>query len=265
MKCLCPLPIGGKAGTKFKDFLSPITYVPCGQCIACRLNYGKLWSIRMMEELKRHDKACFATLTYDDKHLGNICEYKGTPSLVKEDLQNFWKRLRKDRKVRYFACGEYGDRFGRPHYHAIIYGVAPEEKDLIEKHWKNGLVHVGTVTEDSCAYVAKYMTKKLRGKALKLKLEEDPDYQNEFVLMSRRPGIGADLSPAMIKYLQDNGIYWRKGVMSGLPRYWKDKFDIYSSICEAQDYDDFQNRLTNMEKYSKLIEERLRFFKRCKN
>ena len=250
MQCLCPIrvlkkKIKNKELARFEQYY---VYAPCGQCIACRLNYGKLWSIRMMEELKKHDKACFATLTYDEEHVPEDGQ------LSKRELQLFWKRLRKERCVRYFCCGEHGDRFGRPHYHAIIYGVSPDEIDLIQKHWPNGYVKLGNVTDDSCAYVAKYMTKKLRGKALKQKLEEEPDYQNEFVLMSRRPGIGAELSPAMVKYLQDNGIYYRKGVMSGLPRYWKEKFDITPPRVKKH--------LINEVNADKLLKKRLQFFKR---
>ena len=244
MKCLCPLPMRNRVGD--------IVRVPCGQCIACRLNYGKLWSIRMMEELKHHDKACFATLTYDDEHVG---DYK----LVKSDLQKFWKRLRKERRVRYFACGEYGDQFKRPHYHAIIYGVDPSEIDLIQKYWYKGYVKLGTVTPDSCSYVAKYMTKKLRGKALDDKLEEDPDYQNEFVLMSRRPGIGSDLSPDMVRFLRDNGFIWRKGYRSGLPRYYKEKYWIPSKKFD-EDRDALEKHLSNFEINDKTIRKRLDFY-----
>lgn len=247
MKCLSPVALKAVDDSYF--------YVPCGQCIACRLNYAKLWSIRMMEELKNHDKACFVTLTYDPEHLP---EDNG---LHKDHLQKFWKRLRKECKVRYFCCGEHGDRFNRPHYHAIIYGLAPEDKEIIEKHWKNGIVHVGTVTEDSCAYVAKYMTKKLNGRALKEKLEEDPDYQNEFVLMSRRPGIGGRPSLAMIRFMYENGFVYRKDKKSSLPRYYKDRYFIPSTIKD-QDYNEFVKHLTNFENNDNLIRNRLKFFGR---
>lgn len=247
MKCLSPIALKSVDDSYF--------YVPCGQCISCRLNYAKLWSIRMMEELKNHDKACFVTLTYDPEHLP---EDNG---LHKDHLQKFWKRLRKECKVRYFCCGEHGDRFNRPHYHAIIYGLAPEDKEIIEKHWKNGIVHVGTVTEDSCAYVAKYMTKKLNGRALQEKLEEDPDYQNEFVLMSRRPGIGATPSLAMKKFMYENGFIYRKGLKSSLPRYYKDRFFIETHIKD-QDHDEFIKHLTNFENNDNLIRNRLKFFGR---
>lgn len=268
MKCLCPIPLRIKdkgnilhyskfKNSEGKDFTSGFLYVPCGQCIACRLNYAKLWSIRMMQELRKHDSACFATLTYDDEHLP--VDHK----LHKEDLQNFWKRLRKERNVRYFCCGEYGDQFGRPHYHAIIYNVSPLETDLIRKHWQQGNVKLGTVTEDSCNYVAKYMTKKLRGRALQEMLQQDPEYQNEFVLMSRRPGIGGDLDEAMVKFIKENGFVYRKGFKSALPRYYKDKIHPVKNICESQDYDDFVFHLQNLEKNDRIIRKGLEFFK-CK-
>lgn len=221
MKCLCPIRIHLDKGiTCFKEFQVRGYTVPCGQCIACRLNYAKFWSIRMMQELKLHDKACFVTLTYDDSHCPD------NMYLCPEHLQLFWKRVRKRCKIRYFACGEYGDRFGRPHYHAIIYGLAPDDRNIIEDCWSYGLVHVGTVTFDSCNYVAKYMTKKLRGNSLKEKLSKEPYYIPEFVVMSRRPGIGAELSFEMEQFLKDNGFVYRKGKRSSIPRYYKDKFDI---------------------------------------
>lgn len=240
MQCTNPFRVVKKNGL--------VVYAPCGQCMACRLNYGKLWSIRMMEELKKHDKACFATLTYDEEHVPEDGQ------LSKRELQLFWKRLRKERSVRYFCCGEHGDRFGRPHYHAIIYGFSPDEEDLVQSHWPLGHVKLGNVTEDSCAYVAKYMTKKLNGKALEEKLAAEPDYQNEFVLMSRRPGIGGEPSAAMIKFMQENGIYIRKGVPSGLPRYYKEKFDIIPRHGKKH--------LINEFIADKLLKKRLQFFKR---
>lgn len=268
MKCLHPIKVNPGKGkfTVYRKsdgsrYFMEHCIVPCGQCIACRLNYGKFWSIRMMEELKYHDKACFVTLTYDDEHLNEICEDYGQPRLVKSHLQLFWKRLRKERSVRYFACGEYGDRFGRPHYHAIVYGVGPDECDLIDKHWHHGLVHVGNVTPDSCSYVAKYMTKKLRGQALKQRLEEDPDYQNEFVLMSRRPGIGGEPSAAMIKFMRENGFLYRKDKRSSIPRYYKDKYDIHG-LSDDVDFEEFEKHLNNFDNNDKVIRRRLDFFKR---
>lgn len=62
-----------------------------------------------MEEWKN---ASFVTLTYDNDSL------PGDSGLHKEDFQRFMKRLRKysGYDLKYFACGEYGGRFKRPHY-----------------------------------------------------------------------------------------------------------------------------------------------------
>lgn len=92
--------------------------VPCGKCIACRVNHSVEWSIRLSLEAKQWQHVAFVTLTYSDEFLPN--------QLDKKALQLFFKRLRRnldDRFIRYFSCGEYGDTTHRPHYHAIIFGL----------------------------------------------------------------------------------------------------------------------------------------------
>ena len=91
--------------------------VPCGHCLACRIARTREWTVRLLHESEFWEDTIFVTLTYDDEHLPS------DRSLVPRDLTLFFKRLRKDlgdRKIKYYACGEYGDTFGRPHYHAII-------------------------------------------------------------------------------------------------------------------------------------------------
>lgn len=92
--------------------------LPCGRCIGCRLEKRRQWAIRCVHESQFHDENCFITLTYDDDNLPD------SNSLVKSDIQKFFKRLRKkiNKKIKTLYCGEYGDKFGRPHYHAIIFG-----------------------------------------------------------------------------------------------------------------------------------------------
>lgn len=51
MKCTNPIFIKN-VGARFTIIGNKCfegVYVPCGQCIACRLNYAKMWSIRMMD------------------------------------------------------------------------------------------------------------------------------------------------------------------------------------------------------------------------
>lgn len=179
---------------------------PCGQCLACRINKRRVWTLRLMLENYFHEKSCFVTLTYRDDALPvDLCT--GFIQLEKRDVQLWLKRLRRDlgrSGIRYYLVGEYGTKNHRPHYHAIVFGVAPEELDpeyliyggrsggerglekrstLLSKTWPYGLVHVGKVARQSIQYVAGYVTKKFTKKG--------DGYVSEFALMSRRPGIGS--------------------------------------------------------------------------
>ena len=157
--------------------------IPCGRCIGCRLQKSREWANRAVMELPYHSSNLFITLTYDDDHVphsGSVSdngEYVDTLTLNKEDLRNFWKRLRnycdnKDEKIRYLACGEYGSNTARPHYHAIVFGLSLPDlvpftkndlgdwlytSETLAKIWKNGNVLVGEANYETIAYVARYL------------------------------------------------------------------------------------------------------------
>lgn len=111
--------------------------VPCGQCIGCRLDYSRQWANRMMCELEYHQNAYFVTLTYNDGHLPisyypdpGTGEAFESMTLKPDDLKAFMKRLRRqqeyngnDKHIAFFACGEYGGKNLRPHYHLILYDI----------------------------------------------------------------------------------------------------------------------------------------------
>lgn len=188
--------------------------IPCGQCIGCRLSHARDWTGRIICESQLYDgssslvdydcSSCFVTLTYSDTYLPRTEGYLGT--LVKKHFQNFMKRLRKSiypKKVRFYACGEYGEKYQRPHFHVILFGYLPEDlvmfsdefghklyiSESLQKLWKFGFVSIGNLTFDSAMYVAGYVTKKITGdKAESHYLGREP----EFSLMSRKPGIGKD-------------------------------------------------------------------------
>lgn len=170
--------------------------LPCGRCIGCRLERSRQWAVRIMHESELHQCNCFLTLTYKN------VPFDG--SLNVEDCQKFLKRLRAKLdpiKVRFFLCGEYGENLSRPHYHAIIFGYDfPDkvpckqagdyclyESELLNSVWGHGLAWIGEVSFESASYVANYATKKITG-------DKSESYycgrRPEFLLMSRRPGIG---------------------------------------------------------------------------
>lgn len=210
--------------------------VACGQCFACRMNRARDWASRCVLEAKAYNENCFITLTYDPNFLP--ADY----GLVKKDFQDFMKRLRKNtgKKIRYYMCGEYGEKFGRPHYHAILFGYYPSDAEFytiragynlytseeVSKAWQyKGFVSVGDVTYDSACYVARYINKKLTGdKADEVYQGRQPPYNN----MSLKPGIGASF---MDKYSEDiyakDFIVIRDNLKIKPPRYFDNIYDVY--------------------------------------
>lgn len=103
----------------------------------------------------------------------NKCECENPPFLRKYDLQLFFKRLRKyfdDQskkynipygKIRYFACGEYGPKHFRPHYHIILWTscdqIITEIGEAVLACWKLGRVSTEKPFHDVSKYVAQYV------------------------------------------------------------------------------------------------------------
>jgi len=121
--------------------------------------YIRQWVFRLQRQQYETPDCVFLTLTYDYDNLPFI---NGKPTLVKKHYQLFLKRLRKalpTRKIKYVLCGEYGDEKGRPHYHAILFGITKLDVDTINVAWSKGQIHLGSVTSHSIAYTFKYAVK----------------------------------------------------------------------------------------------------------
>lgn len=153
------------------------------------MSRAREWAVRCVYELKFHDVACAVTLTYDEAHV--------PPTLVKAHLSGFVKRLRArlaPAKFRFFASGEYGEANGRPHYHAILFGVPRDAP--IQACWSFGYAKVDPVTDRYVSYIAGYAAKKIAGpdvfgERIDMTTGEVYEVCQPFLLMSRRPGIGA--------------------------------------------------------------------------
>ena len=243
--------IVGKTGKRLITFqrseaFSPIPlHIPCGQCTGCRIEHSRQWAMRCVHESKMHDLSCFITLTYDDKHLPD----GGT--LVRKDPQDFLKRLRHHvGKFRFYGCGEYGDTTRRPHYHLVIFGYDFTDKKFYKRTpkgetlwtsstladiWPFGHNVIGDVTFDTCAYVARYVTKKITGDNAGShyqsidKYGEVRDLLPEFPMYSRRPGIGK----AWFDKYGEHAYKFDSVIMNGRevrpPRYYDGKFEIVDS------------------------------------
>ena len=206
--------------------LRNIQIIPCGKCIGCRLEYSKQWATKGLYEAECHKENWFLTITYDQDHLPDANTMIDTKtgeelgenpfgSLKEKDLTDFIKRLRTQYKrkynktgIRYMACGEYGDQGNRPHYHMIAFNLPIPIETLkfheynenyeamyrcteLEQIWGKGMIVAAEVNWNTCAYVARYITKKVG-------IPTQEDYykclgiQPEFFRMSRRPGIGRE-------------------------------------------------------------------------
>lgn len=173
---------------------------PCGKCAGCIRSYRQVWVTRAVLESYCYDASrnFFVTLTYSDE----FCPSDN--SLQKRDFQLFIKRLRKQcGSLRYFGVGEYGKKSMRPHYHAIIYGFAGTSED-IQRCWSKGFTFTGSVTPGSCAYVAKYITKRY-DQVWREKLESQ-GLAPEFSLMSRKPGLGFPFVEEIVNGLSKSNI-----------------------------------------------------------
>lgn len=250
MNCLSPVRLRGKQGSSKGELFNLRNpdglLVPCGKCMACKIKKREEWAMRCLHELESHENSIFITLTYDDEHIkrscGNVmcgdpslCDYEICgPSLVKRDLQKFFKRVRRrldseHRKIRYFACGEYGDINKRPHYHAIVFGLSLQraDKDMVKDCWTDGLIHFGLAEADSIRYVSQYIDKKFNGD---LAVAEYTAKCREPVFKISSLGIGREFVESNAVQLRTNQFCTVKGKRVSLPRYYMDKLGLDADL-----------------------------------
>ena len=324
--------VGYGGGIVFSKAKSPTQIpmeVPCGQCWSCRLARSREWATRLVKESTNwpEQQRTFITLTYNNENLPE------DGSLQVEDYQDFMKALRyhfsKETKtkriypkIKYFHCGEYGETcktcntsyimhkqsksgkkytgcnnfikgLGRPHYHAILFGVTFDDleeykktksgeliykSETLNKIWGKGFCSVGQVTFESCAYVARYIMKKITGENAELHYQKPTGINKEtgevittpvkpeYITMSRNPAIAKEWAE---KYLTDIGkndsiLLQRKGKAfeTQPPRYFlklleKEDPIKYEILKAKRRIKKQQNREENTDERS-LIKERLK-------
>lgn len=247
MPCYHPLP-GWYGKTRGPSGKRPVVFqfneglkdrpvsVPCGRCTGCLLERARVWAVRCQHEAQLHTRNCFVTLTYDDDRL------PPGGSLRPRDMVLFLKRLRKyaGPGLRFFQCGEYGDRTLRPHHHALLFNCGFDdarklhgdsdlsESRTLESLWGHGICSIGEVTFESAGYVARYSLKKLRD-------DQYPGLVRPYLTMSRRPGIGSRFIEAHGKQIVRQDFIISNGHQSGVPRFYRDRLSkaFPSAAAEA--------------------------------
>ncbi len=241
--------------------------ISCGQCVGCRLERSRQWAIRCMHEAQTHEDNCFITLTFSPEALE---KRDNMWSLDVRDYQLFMKRLRKKfgSGIRFYHCGEYGEKNRRPHYHACIFGFDFPDKEIwkitntghrlytsksLEELWPYGFSTIGDVTFESAAYVARYIMKKINGDAADEHYEWVDDVTGEiyplkpeYTTMSRRPGIGRTWLDSYIDDVYPHDYVVVNGIKMKPPKY----YDGVLQTVRPYEFDDVkENRLKNAEKH----------------
>lgn len=275
-----------------KSDITRTLLLPCGQCARCRLEKSRQWAVRCLHEASLHEHNSFITLTYNTEHLppANNLTYRDWQLFMKRLLQ----AVRRETKalsssnladsiqsgnaqgtngeptpprfattldatmranIRFYMAGEYGERHGRPHFHACLFNLDFLDKTEIkttksghkiytsptlEKLWPYGFSSIGNVTFQSAAYIARYiMTKTTESKATPVHIRDraKQEYQHinsetgeitnrkkEFNNMSRKPGIAKNW---IIKYTSDvypEGKMVVNATKQNPPRYYDNYF-----------------------------------------
>lgn len=181
-------------------------------------------------------KGCFLTLTYNNDNLPS------DKSIHKDELQRFFKRLRKrvckdfgkEHRVKYYACGEYGEKGDRPHYHAIIFGLSVmDAMIMLPDLWTLGFFKIMPVYYESCKYVCSYVMKKYNGDKAK---EVYGTKQIPFRLSSQ--GLGKEYALKNKEQIIRNQGCILQGINKGLPKYYK-------TLYQRQDLADVANWCTD--------------------
>lgn len=281
----------------------PMT-VSCGRCIGCRLKKSVEWAVRISHEASLYSSNSFITLTYAPEHVPSDM------SLNYVHFQEFMKRLRERcrgsdlvthpfaglpdgkhgrffpdfyRPIRFYMCGEYGENFGRPHFHACLFNLDFHDKKYFKKTssgsiiytskllsdlWPYGFSSTGDVTFESAAYVARYVTKKITGPIA------DDHYEwfdsetglvswrtPEFSHMSLKPGIAYSWIKKYMADVYPHDFVVLKGKKRTPPRYYDriyEKFDVSESqITFEPSYNPITGKcgvIPDMTTYSPLVE-----------
>lgn len=171
------------------------------------------------------------------------------------------KRYRREiGPVRFYMCGEYGEKLGRPHYHYLVFGHDFKDKSYfkkslagtrlyrsaqLERLWPWGYSYIGEVDLSTCAYVASYCMKKITGEKAEEHYRRTDEAGNDFYLMrefaqmSRNPGIAYEWWKRYSNDVTVNDTVYTGPNKSKPPRYYDqllERFDprLFESIKDAR-------------------------------
>lgn len=158
--------------------------------------------------------------------------------------------------IRFYMCGEYGEKLGRPHYHICLFNCDFADKkhydrtaqghelytsSTLEKLWPFGLSTIGELTFETAAYTARYVMKKITGQQQEKHYEHlNPEtgeiyrLKPEFNEMSRRPGIALGAFEKWHRDWYPEGKVVSRGHKSNTPRYYDKQHKKLDELVHAE-------------------------------
>lgn len=242
MRCIKPV----RVKIKFNENVHYVD-VPCGKCIACRVNRSQELEGRIQREYEQQVAAgrigWFVTFTYSDENL------PADNSLSRKVVTLLAHRLRNRCKIpKYFFCGEYGSEYGRAHYHAIIFTEISDfwkMYDICVASWQNGFVYLKRMHFRSAKYISKYVVK-----------ADDRYYKGRqpcFVQMSQRFGLAdyVEQSYEVRKLAKTSSPYVYRDVLGKKHPYPRRAISAafspeekeYNMFKKSSEYDEFMHKL----------------------
>lgn len=176
------------------EFKEIFQLVDCCHCVLCqKKRRNRISSRAVLESINHQNPPLFVTLTYSQEHYN--FDVKDVTNHTRE-IQLFNKRLRKALQpyqltYKYIFVSEFGSKFGRLHYHALLFGLnepelmelennqtiyrkpdAPKQvyklTNIISKAWNKGIIELEEAKDLSGKYVSKYIGKSSDGKQTKV-------------------------------------------------------------------------------------------------
>lgn len=249
--------------TKENDFIE----VPCRHCIPCTVN--KVQALNFYAECERASQALkgygssFIRLSYNNANLPVIYHnnlyrlgelvHDGKvptdylPTILRSDFQKFMKRIRiaRDRKQlpgtcfyregwKYLYNGEYGDEFGRPHMHLLLFGIGSTEvRNVFNEYWKFGFIDYKPLKSGATSYCSEYMFNDVFGE------EKEKKYTSKGIeppFLYHSKGLGKDYFLNNVDF--ETGFIMLNGKKTVVPTYLRQKYNIKIPHFEI---DDIQN------------------------
>lgn len=170
------------------------TQAACRRCKLCLTNRTNDLVGRAIAESRVSDLTLSVTLTYAGDSVKNVVH-------CYEDVQ---KMIRAQRdagiKVRYMIAGEFGETFGRVHWHCVLFWRGSDlpqvelERRINWAFWPHGYSYFQQPDYGGLAYALKYAVK-----------DAKPGTVNPFQ-PSKKPPIGHDYFVAMAHDIADKGL-----------------------------------------------------------